>query len=740
MPLVAQAVGAYASGLLLGFSTLGAGALALAALAALVGCLRRERRLIALSACVAAGVCAASASAARAAACRERANRGRQFEALLGDVASPGAFVPARVTFGGCALEGRLAVDRGRASAGDRVIVVGRGIASRRGLTVAHAAVIPVDGGSALSALKARSGARIDRLFGEDAPLVRALLIADTRDLSPELRDRFAAAGIIHMLSISGLHVGIIAMAILLVARALRLPPHVASTASAGITALYVAMIGSPPPAVRSGVMLTVGLLSRMLQRPVSTWGVLSLGALVPLVEARTALDLGYQLSVLGMASLVASGSLRARWIAPRWAGWRGALAAVALTSSLATVVTAPLVAWTFGRVSLIAPLTNIVAAPIVSLLQPALFAAIVFPITTVARIFAAGAHPLLIGLDAVARAGAALPFASIGVAPTLAAALCWLVATVALLVACVSWDPGRGLVGAVAAAAGAVWIPALPIPGAARGLELHAIDVGQGDAIALRTPAGRWVLVDAGRSWLGGDAGRSTVVPYLRRLGGELRVFVLTHPHADHAGGARSVLGALRPAEYWDGAFAGTSEAYRGSLVTAESLGVRWHRVHPGDSLDLDGVRLRILAPDSAYVVGLDDPNEASVVLMAEYQGVRMLLMGDAERGEEALLVGGVAEGLHADVLKVGHHGSSTSSSEPFLDAVRPRLAVISVGAGNAYGHPSAVVLRDLARHRAAVLRTDMLGGIVVRTEHGVITIDDAGDEWTLSPDSSSR
>jgi competence protein ComEC len=265
--------------------------------------------------------------------------------------------------------------------------------------------------------------------------------------------------------------------------------------------------------------------------------------------------------------------------------------------------------------------------------------------------------------------------------------------------------------------------------------MELHAIDVGQGDAIALRTPAGRWVLFDAGRDWTGGDAGRATVIPYLRRLGGDVVLFVLSHPHADHVGGGASVIAALHPAAYWDGAYAGTSTPYRASLIAARDEHVSWRRVHPGDSLVVDGVRLHVLAPDSAWMVGLTDPNAGSVVVRAEYGSVRMLLMGDAEKGEEERLVAAYGDALRADVLKVGHHGSNTSSTPAFLALVHPRVALISVGAGNMYGHPSASVLRALTASGAAVLRTDLEGSIVCRTDGRTLEVEEAGDRWNVAP-----
>jgi competence protein ComEC len=403
----------------------------------------------------------------------------------------------------------------------------------------------------------------------------------------------------------------------------------------------------------------------------------------------------------------------------------------------VASVVTLPLVLWTFGRVSLVAPLTNIVAGPVVAVLQPALFLALLCaPLPPVARFVADAAHPLLAALDGVAVAGASLPHATLWITPTLAAAWACGIASAAFVVACVTRHPGLPIVVCAGAAALLAWLPLLP--SRAGNAELHMIDVGQGDALALRTPRGRWILFDAGRSWNGGDAGRTAVIPYLRRYGGDVVAFVLSHPHADHVGGAASVLRALRPRQYWDAAFAGGSESYRGSLEVARAMGTDWRRVRPGDSMSVDGVRVRFLAPDSAWTVTLRDPNEASTVALISYGAVRFLLVGDAERAEEGWLVRHAGGNLRADVLKVGHHGSSTSSSAAFLDAVRPRLALVSAGLGNSYGHPSPDVLQALADGGAEVVRTDLVGSAIVRTDGRRITVLANGVEWPLTGESS--
>lgn len=591
-----------------------------------------------------------------------------------------------------------------------------------------------------LARVRARAGRSIDRTFGDDAPLARALLIADQRQIPTEMRDRYAGAGLVHMLSISGLHVAVIAAAIELLFQVARMPRRTALVGAFVATGVYVAVIGAPPPALRSATMLGVGMVSRLAQRPTSPWAAWAIGAFVPLLVPRTVLDVGYQLSVLGMCALVAAGSLWRRQFDKRINGWRGKLLRELLTSLVACAVTAPLVAWTFGRLSLIAPISNLIAAPIVTLAQPVLFIALLLsPIGVLARFFAQAVHPLLFAFDWIAWAAASVPGAAVTVTATIPTALLGAFAAAALVIACVRRFPARAAIAGIASLAVMAITPAIP-PSMSGEVELHVLDVGQGDAILLRTDAGRWVLFDAGPAWRGGDAGRSIVVPYILRRGGQLEAFVLSHPHADHVGGAATVLTAMLPHTYWDAAFAGGSDAYSLSLIAARKKGIEWHRVHPGDSVLIDAVSLKFLAPDSVWTVGLKDPNLASTIAVVRYGMVRFLLVGDAERAEEDWLLEWHRDELRADVLKVGHHGSSTSTSDAFLAAVRPDVAVISVGAGNKYGHPSGDVLRALSRGGAQVLRTDEAGTVIVRTNGSRIEIEAGGDKWQVTHDSSGR
>jgi len=594
--------------------------------------------------------------------------------------------------------------------------------------------------GTMLGRARARASETIENVFGRDAKMAKALLIADQHQITPEMRDRYARAGIIHMLSISGLHVAIIAGAMLLLLRLARFPPSLAALASLVVIVTYVAIIGAPAPAVRSATMLGMSAASAAWQRPTSPWASWAVGAFVPLVEPRTVLDLGYQLSVVGIAGLITSGVVARRALAPRLSGLRLRIGRELLTSVVASVVSAPLVAWYFGRLSLVAPFANLAAGPVIAVLQPTLFLAVVLaPFPVVAHFFAAAAHPLLLMFDGIARTAAALPAGSLQVTPTFLTVAAAGVAVAALVIAAIARHPGTPLVIAATALAVVAWAPAIHAPNSGW-VELHVLDVGQGDAILLRTGRGRWVLIDAGRMWDGGDAGRSTIIPYLMRRGGTLEAFVLSHAHSDHVGGAATVFAALHPRTFWDAAFPQGSGVYDRSLRAAREAGVEWRRVHPRDQFSVDGVIVEFLAPDSAWTASLADPNEASTIALIRHGSVRFLLVGDAEAAEEGWLLEHARDELAADVLKVGHHGSSTSSSDEFLAAVHPAAAIISVGADNIYGHPSADVLAALGRAGARVVRTDQRGTIIVRTDGRAITLEAEGQRWDISRASAAR
>ena len=645
------------------------------------------------------------------------------------------------------------------ASPGRWVLVRTAALPTPTGLRLTGATVVREGPRDHWRSWRAGLGGRIDTLFRERAALVRALLIADQRGIDPSVRDRYADAGLVHLLSVSGLHVAILASAMLAIGSAMRWPARWLDPMAVMLVALYLLLLGVPPPALRSAIMFAVDVATRRMQRPVHPWTGLVLGAVAPtLLDPLVPLDLGWQLSVAGMAALVGARGLwrqlrgaaqsdalgerpgvrrLGRWLR-RQRPWRRHLIRELLSSVMATLVTLPIVLWTFGRLSLVAPLTNLLAAPVMGLLQPALFLTMAWSWWPSAASWLADAvRPLMGGLDLLAAWSAAIPGAVLPVAPRWSTILCVGMAVILALRATAARFPFRW----VMTSAGCL-VLALFTPWWDRGsgsFELHLIDVGQGDAVALRTPRGHWVLVDAGPRWSGGDAGRRSVVPYIRRRGGAVALFVLSHPHADHVGGAAAVVDALRPAAWWEAASIVPGDEYRQALTAVAKRGVTWRRVHPGDVWRLDGVELAVLAPDSIWTRQQADPNNASVVLRASYGAHRFLLVGDAEKEEEAWLLARDAEGLRADVLKVGHHGSRTSSTPAFVNAVAPRLALVSVGAGNRYRHPAPATLEAFLSRDIPVLRTDHDGSIIVRSDGHRLQVITRTGEWTVTTGSNA-
>jgi competence protein ComEC len=730
VPIVVFALLAYLGGLLAGFSQSVPVALVAVVGAALLGVRRSRVAAVAFAALATGGVVAARVASTDATRCLTDAERRQSVTIVLDDSAYAGAFARGRVH--PCDVYASLSVVKGSASPGSLVRASGALVRSERGVNIKDATVTLVHGPGVLRRWRARAGRAIEEIFRGDAPLVKALLIADWRELTPEVKDRYSAAGLSHMLSISGLHIAIIAAALELTLEVFGIAKRRASIATIVVSVFYIALIGAPVPAIRSLLMSVAVLVSRLAQRPIARWSIVAIGAWQPLLDPRVVIDAGFQLSVVGVAAIVAAGLLTKRLGVERLRWKTDVIVAGLIGSTVATIASAPIIAWIFGRISVVAPFTNLVANPLIGLAQPMIFCGMIFaPIPPLARLFADAAHPLLAGLDYVAATGAATPHATVPVAPTMFAALVACVMAGSVIVACASREWITPAAVALASTALLLWLPLAP---ARRGLvELHMIDVGQGDAIALKTPRSHWILFDAGGAWRSGDAGKSIVVPYLTRRGGSLDAFVLSHPHTDHVGGATAVLRSLKPAAYLDPGFAGGAASYRNSLAAAGATQVRWQRVHPGDSLVVDGVVVTFLAPDSAWTASLTDPNLASTIARVTYGDVRMLLVGDAERAEEDWLLARDRSALRADILKVGHHGSSTSSTEDFLSAVSPRLALVSVGTGNVYHLPKEPVLQRIASHGAQVLRTDRLGTIVAATDGQRIFIEAAGDRWEL-------
>ncbi len=308
--------------------------------------------------------------------------------------------------------------------------------------------------------LRLRAALAIDSTFAQDAPIARALLIADQSEIPREVKLMYADAGIVHMLAISGLHVSIVAASLALMLGVVRVPVRTASFVTAGAISMYVFILGFPAPALRAAVMILVTTAGHACQRHSSRWSVLALGGLIPLVRPSTVTEVGYQLSMAGMAGVIAAGVLVRRGSFAQLGGLRRRLAQSLAVSVTATAVTGPLVAAYFGRLSLVGPITNLAADPVIAVVQPMLFLALILaPFPAGARHVAVAAHPLLQMFEAIARTASSLPLAAVPVAMSVSGFVLALLCAGAVIATCISRFPARSALVALGAGSLAVWL-----------------------------------------------------------------------------------------------------------------------------------------------------------------------------------------------------------------------------------------------------------------------------------------
>jgi competence protein ComEC len=554
------------------------------------------------------------------------------------------------------------------------------------------------------------------RLYGARAGMVDALILGRRGGIDLELQDRFARSGLVHLLSISGFHVGLITAWAFMICRLARMTRSTALATAAGMSAAYVAFLGWPAPAARAAALAIVVARCQTRQRHVQPNAVLAATCLmVLLVDPWAALDLGGWLSAAAL------------WGASTFTGWSdralgtGFWARTAASSLGATLATAPITAAFLGTVALAGLLLNFPAIPLAALAVPGVLASLILlPVWSgAAEALAAGAGLGLHLLELCAVAGAAIPAGHVMVEPGAPGAILPWIGVLSLSL----WIMGKRNTVAEAgrrlawSAGAALWLGLLPgrvlgSPDGGRGLALHFLDVGQGDGAVLRTPGGRWVVIDAGPAGERGDAGRRVVAPFLERQGVRaLAAIVVSHAHADHLGGVPALLGRFPVGVVIEPGGPVPDPAYAAFLSALDREGIPWHPARSGEGFTLDGVEFTVLHPATDWAGWGEDVNEDSVVLLVKFGYFEALLTGDAGFPAEAALRGKVPS---VDLLKVGHHGSRGSTGEELLDSLRPRLAVISVGR-NDYGHPAPETLRRLTGHRVEVRRTDEDGTISV-------------------------
>ncbi len=603
-----------------------------------------------------------------------------------------------------------------------------------------------------------------------DAGMLSAMILGDRTYLDHQARVGFERTGSFHLLVVSGMHLAIFAGCIFTLAAWLRLPRIWSTTVTIACSFGYALLAGFGEPVQRSFWMVTLYLLARLLFRernslnaigfaavcllaldPRSLWGasfqmtllsvLIVAGVAIPVAEhtfypyLQAARNLGlvvidpdlppplaqFRVTLRLVASHLQPfiGSWLARTLPPVFVRLTLRICELLLVSALIELAMSLPMAIYFHRVTALGLPVNLLVVPLIGLALPSalLTFATLLAWPSLAIVPAAATAALLHAISGIVRLFSSMGAGDIRISSpgSLAIVAGIVLIGVAVWAARNSRFPVVLPIVALACSAACVFYPqALAYyPGV---LEVTAIDVGQGDSLLLVLPEGKTLLIDAGGPTGGGsqassanfEIGEDVVSPVLwSRNIRRLDAVALTHAHSDHMGGMPSVLRNFRPRVLWVGTNPDIP-AYQALLAEAQSLDIPVEAMAAGSRFAFGGAYVEVLAPPVDYVPGSAASNDDSLVLRVAYGKTSALLEGDAQAASEQQML---SEGLRSDLLKVGHHGSRTSTTPRFLAAVAPTYAIISVAHHNPYGHPKMEILDRLQDDRIRTFRTDALG-----------------------------
>ncbi len=591
----------------------------------------------------------------------------------------------------------------------------------------------------------------------QSAAVATAILIGDRGSLDPVVERRLQEAGTYHVIAISGGNIAILAGLVLALLWWLGIRGGWGAGAAVVVLAWYAFVAGGGPSVTRATVMAAIYLSLRTIDQRTAPSHALALTvAAILIVSPLAVADVGFWLTVGATAAIVvgttrigvgnfglSAGTRSAKAVGPGAGNWLRGPMVLVLASACAEAVLMPIGALVFQRVTLAGLGLNLVAVPCMAIVQVAAMVVAAMDAVGLDRAAWPAGWITHLAVRALVDSAALVDFApwltwrvpspSMGV--TAAYYACLIVAVcchggcggnhegpqgnrslrvLRVLSSRASW----------LALGFFLWIAAAPATQArALGdgrLHLTVMDVGQGDAMLVTLPNGRTLMVDAGGVSLRGDfdIGDRVLGPALRaRNIVRLDYLAITHSDPDHIGGAASLANDFRPGEIWAGTFVANHEPTRQLQAASDRHRATWRWLQKGDRLDLGGVELRVHHPPLPDWERQRVRNDDSLVIELRYGQVSMLLTGDIGREVEQALIP-TLDLLPIVVLKSPHHGSGTSSSQPFIDAVKPSVVVISDGRGNPYGHPVPQVLERYRRAGATVFRTDQDGQIELTTD----------------------
>lgn len=566
-----------------------------------------------------------------------------------------------------------------------------------------------------LLAWRARQSAWLATRAGPGAALLRGIALGDRRSLhGGAVEDDFRVLGLSHVLAVSGLHLGLVCALALGLAHLLRLPGKMATLACVAAGGAFAVVTGAPASALRALSMVSTAALASLVG--VRRDGVASLAvaaSVLVLAAPWSVFSVGLRLSVLAVGGLLVFGSLAGAWAGACRLGMLQRPAELMSLTVVAQLTTAVVCIPTFGMFSLLAPVANAVVLPSLPVALGSGLAGLALrggPLDALGRVALAVSMGVLGAIAWITDALSAAPGAAIAVGGGATALGLGSLAVCGALWACWPLPRSRGAARSVAAAVVGVTLMAAIGPPVPLGASITALDIGQGDAILVRDGS-HALLVDTGPS---PSVLRQALARHgIRRIDG----VIITHEHDDHVAGLSGLAGVVRVG--WVGVSCESGARFVASVrQTAQRLSprgrVRVQVLKAGETLALGRTSVRVLWPRAGDPLP-EKTNDTSLVLSLSRGAFHAVLTGDSESTAQlCMLQAGL---LHrVDVLKVAHHGSENGLCAETLAVWRPAVALISVGAGNRFGHPHAVTLRLLEHAGARIYRTDTHGDITVR------------------------
>jgi competence protein ComEC len=578
------------------------------------------------------------------------------------------------------------------------------------------------------------------RLPESSAALEAGLLLGERTALPRETDEAFRRAGVYHVLAVSGFNVALLASSVFFSLSLLGMPRRGTAIVAGLVLVGFAFVVGAQPSVLRATVMGLLLLASVLIERESQVMNALAVAALILLAWRPGDLwEPGFQLSYAATVGIVYLAEPLSGWLKER--GWPHWLAVAAAVSAGAQAAVTPIMLAHFNQLSLVGIAANLLVVPLAGAATTLGMLALLVELASgaAAALLFNALWTLLLALRASVRLAAMVPAAMVHLpAPGWLAVSAWYGALGLIPYGGRPWARRAALALCLLVTASSAW-PWLRLGD--RSLRVSFLDVGQGDAVLVELPEGPRLLVDGGP---GGaqrfDVGERVLAPFLWNRGAaRLDVVALTHEDSDHAGGLAAVLRRFTVGEFWE-----TGRSGPGSTELERALGsARPARrvLGAGQRIWLGGAVITVLnpAPDG----GPASANDDSLVLRLDWRGVSLLLTGDLGPLGEARLVerGGP---LRILTLKVAHHGSRFSSSAAFLDAARPDLAVISVGARNPFRHPSPETLARLGSAGARVYRTDRDGAVILETDGATLWVtrwaQRVTDRFDLDPERPPR